>query len=409
MVQFVVMGAARRSRANHERTFLEHVESILQRIQSEVADVKNTMEVLSRKADFVLPPSAPPPLDVYNRSFLIEFRDATTKPPEVALPTARSLTLDLNPNAETFFPAFQSAIEIDMSEMNFIVDDDMLEATMPTQNCKNCDCANLIANAQHEAFICRRRENAAIYRIQKFWRACKERVKRCPRPKWIGSYGASGAECNDAESSIALESHFLELRNVINAPGFVIEFASFLKNTDINSVLLDGQEATVGATTSHEDNVALPVHVGSCGTAMDRRVKGAVHKPRVKREDEFIEPILAMAKDVPLDRRPLFCYMAIKGLAERHEWKHDIFDSRLDILEEILGVSITEVLPFSCTDCGETFERQVNQCTRCNGDDIFDIRTCQCNHLGICGTGCCNASLLSPTSSDDEHLQDNFS
>lgn len=117
------MVTQRKNRAKRECTFLEHVESLLQEIRSEMYSMKVAVNQLcDDKVFHLLPPPAPPCIDTYSRKHLLEFRDGLDWQTECNLPKTKCLySLEVARSCDQLPPGDQSAENKDRENPSPIV------------------------------------------------------------------------------------------------------------------------------------------------------------------------------------------------------------------------------------------------------------------------------------------------
>lgn len=303
------MGAMRKDRARKETTFLEHVEFLLQQLCSELAEVKETVQRLSCHDDVLLPPPAPPPMDVYNRDFLLEARQfmikehtcttATEEYDDITEFLIKSGNWDLKSMGHEFESTCKAMVE----------DPD------------TADIERQIRAAQRTACENRQRENKAISRIQKFWKSCKCKL------------GWTSNQKGQSNAPDGLVSYFATLRASMEAPGFNVAFSQWLEDEDV-----DGGRRPLagGGRAEHLDQFPMEIR-------------------------DMLDHILEMGANFDADARAAFTFKAFRGMVLRKGLARNVYFRNLPKLEAILGVKESQVPNFipgaECMTCHRNYDR----------------------------------------------------
>eukprot|EP00427_Karlodinium_veneficum_P005229 CAMPEP_0169160664 /NCGR_PEP_ID=MMETSP1015-20121227/56588_1 /TAXON_ID=342587 /ORGANISM="Karlodinium micrum, Strain CCMP2283" /LENGTH=403 /DNA_ID=CAMNT_0009232381 /DNA_START=212 /DNA_END=1423 /DNA_ORIENTATION=+ len=400
------MGASRRARAKNERSFLEHVELVLQSLHSDITDVKDALVFLRGSGIFsydapIAPPPAPPPLEVIDKHTLLAFRHAWDidsgelsgiwEPFDIAfsdleVPNSSQIDWDsMHFMVDSVLDKSETAVD-EYDEISDFVRTQCIEAT--TDEDEILDSTSATATPE-----CKRSSHKDIaVRIRCAQREAWHRVRRCGNKLSVGTLSLFTSkhdrrvEPGDTVQAVnhdSLEEHFARLQKSISDPGCIAEFSKVLQNIDLGS---ETSDETKLQQQVPNDDVALPVHVGSCGTAMDSRVRGAVHKPHVpslnckSNEDEgmYIDRLEKKLNDMSLDR----------------------VDYRLN-----------QDAPcrFLCMVCSSLYDG-IEPCRTCGENEVFDISKCHCDGMGACavckGISGSDEDIFSPSEMYSETEED---
>jgi len=404
------MGGARNQRSRNSLTFLEHVCDLLHSLQADIDVIKSSIagiDVIKSSIeclnidrqvglsyripyheslttlDDLRPPVAPPPLDIYDRNFLLCFRGIKDDSLEHTLvktsPIAAesgtttdwdSLKFELD---ELDAPTLPTRVWYDPDEITAFVaevsntTEETSDDKQSVETRKQDDLLKSIWNAQHNAKRRRWNEDRSqaiskpVQVIQGFWRTCKSKLAK--------------------------------------------------RTTEANKVEVNMDKAKLATN--------FPVHVGSCGTAMDSRVRGAVHKTPILSE----EPRSGSSHSYELEQPSRV------DIWKRYEEHHflpaipisEVVDqeTKKAIAKRKLGIPIYrtsnptlyetqsvktpnagslkgirsvahEYRPYICEDCA-SYSDSNDFCNFCGGCKLTES-VCVCSHAGSCGIGSCHAS-----------------
>lgn len=367
----------RKMRSKRQATFLEHVKDLLDTLCNDMSEIKFRLDGLQNLAkentcfgssiayadsgtrenlvlvskgavpiEEMLPPPAPPALDCYNRNYLLACRKYDLGDEEFChLPKCLSLdtisdvlssSIDdpgnqytyLFPSGEvdeiTDFLRAQGHYDLDKSEHIAKATIDSLDIHTRIDIAQKAaviitDRSNMVASSSVQL----ERQCQAVKRMQRFWKTCKLKVLGTWPVEKVNSF-ASSEEPRTGSSHLS--------SNVGNIP-------SHMKYNRTNK------------------------EITSCKfSALDIEVQG------------IVTGIFEMSSQVPESKLSPFIFKGYRGLAERHHLTDVNFQRGLEFLEARLNTRCSEVLPYTCQECAETYEAIKDCCDKCGCHDIFDVR-----------------------------------
>jgi len=411
----VIMGALRRERSRKEISFLEMVSGQLVTMNSEINDLKQLVRSLmscyhvpmmdpagddmafdTKANEYIhLPPAPPPPLDTYNKAYLLAVRTELGKI-KTAVDLPKTMLLErahwnLEQAGDTESPAYRIdprhlgnsvyGVQVDWDSACFELDEDDLNENMheSTQHAKQDIEVALgltIIEAQHTARKSRFRENWATHRIQSFWRTCKQKLNRY----YVSNDQAGSSHIDEVPSRNGVRRGAFSLASASNLAGkssltkFDILWQIELLNERNANDYWSREEAN--RTSGLKDFYTLMKH--------------------------HVDTIAGRIKDDTLSRKDgaNLLFHRAQILTERRGIPSEVFHafaqellSEMGVEREQINLSIGDDPHFCCETCGFCTSFNSRQCPICEGHDIFDNRECVCGYRGICGIGACRQGM----------------
>mmetsp|Transcript_24372 Transcript_24372/g.38680 ORF Transcript_24372/g.38680 Transcript_24372/m.38680 type:complete len:441 (-) Transcript_24372:70-1392(-) len=426
------MVSSRKRRANAEATFLEMVKGQLDVIVRELSNLQskvdsivcngvdmcltgendvNTTQSDGLSLEPLLPPPAPPCLDIYDRTYLLNFRSCidSTKVRSFKVMDSAQLQNAFHMDSSTEVLASPIAAEscttMDWDSLKFELD--ALDApTLPARVWYDPDeitafvaeVSNTTEETSDDKQLVETRKQAALL-----------------RSIWNAQHNAKRRRWNEDRSQ------------AINKPvqvtqGFWRTWKSKLANriTEANKVEVNMDKAKLATN--------FPVHVGSCGTAMDSRVRGAVHKTPILSEEprsgsshsyeleqpsradievrEFVQMLWKRYEEhqfLPAIPTGQVVDQETKKAIAKRKLEMPIYRTSNPTLYEtqstktpnagsLKGIRLVahEYRPYICEDCA-SYSDSNDFCNFCGGCKLTES-VCVCSHSGSCGIGSCHAS-----------------
>jgi hypothetical protein len=394
------MGRARNMRSKQEGSFLENVRDLLVVLHKDISEIKsrlNSSDVCpgwswkNENSESLLPPPAPPCLDVFRRDHLLAMRRlgsasqiALGLPKAVAIQSAKpdleqALDVDTFASPENMNTTVAQMDHDDSTgflwnEEHFEVDENPEATTHGEESLirsrivdAQCEAYARMQKehtairskqgpkaAQRQAYHLREIEAGSIRRIQSFWRSCKEKLTR---------------KCTS-------------LNKAYDEPArWEMPCYRFIptENESRNKEMLKQRSKTMHAYIMDPDLAQLfgtdTSRTWAENTATDRN--DPKRKERIEMLDDWhmdwFSDIVerTVASGLPREKHAAMIYKEV--FLYYNHYKEEMQDEQVRIIVQYIeyayGVLKSEVLPFSCQECTIPQEEHADICNNCKTRD----------------------------------------